>query len=284
MKHYSHENELRDPWNYISREFLEELLIVRGKVPSGTTLPLRRFEFRSGVVPPLVEAHAEEFDKEHRKRRETEDGVVIDIESAASPPIRMREQKTGCAVKVVSDSQEPPTTKDVLVCFSLLDLGIEVVKVFRYTIQRQDTMLDGEILVDNVGRLRELVRMPIALFSVDYLERAFGCDDRWQNYKLGLEPSIIVPKAPDRNEIMVFPWDPKVRIDIVKGIRKGSAWQQERYLTWYEMFGEHFVDDSGNGPDEEGRLPRDVRPSRLFVPGTAKILNLYFSLKRSLRT
>ena len=165
-------------------------------------------------------------------------------------------------------------TDNVLVCFSLLDLGIEVVKVFEYDMPRPETMLDGEIqetLNPKSGKLeRELVRMPIALMSLDYLRRTFGKRSRWQTYTAGPQPSIEIPAeaVPGKDDIELFTYDVRRRMEIFRS-GQGSPFEQERFRGWYDTFRENFLDDKGE--------PSCSKPSRLFVPGTAKILNLYFA-------
>ncbi|MBI4659163.1 MAG: hypothetical protein HY735_10000 [Verrucomicrobia bacterium] len=283
-------NELCDPWYCLSREFLEEMLIVRGRPTSKAkaTLTVRKFEFRPGVLPPQVKAHVDKFGAEHRSLREKEDKFKIAI--GRTPPVDVElisMSKRRCTLKVRSDSNEVPEREDVLVCFSLLDLGIEVVKVVEYQLGRTDTMLDGEILISNEGNgFRELVRMPIALISLEYLEEIFGKGNSWEKYTLLSPPSVVARRPPTRDEILVYPWDVNFRMDIAMGRKQRPEDRRKRFVDWFEKFGHHFVDESGKGPiddenkpDDYGKLPNGVIPSRLFTPATAKILNLYFNFR-----
>ncbi|MEK6258362.1 MAG: AAA family ATPase [Planctomycetota bacterium] len=268
------ENDMKDPWNYIAREFIEESLIVDGPPSQGSTLGLRKFEFKLADVSIPV-AHANDFDDEHIQHRSKEDKLHIREDIANK--IEVSIVKTKCAVKVRSaqGAGHLPERKDVLVCLSLLDLGIEVVRVVEYEIEPNDYMLDGEILVNNSG-VNELVRMPIALISYDYLKRTFGGDDDWQSYTRGFQPSIEVPQAPspEKGEIMLFTWDVKRRMAVVNG-EWGDDWHRKRFVDWFDKFGKHFVDGNGN--------PSCENSSPLFVPATAKILNLYFRAYRNQR-
>ena len=56
----------------------------------------------------------------------------------------------------------------------------------------------------------------------------------------------------------------------------GNESQRNRFLDWYDKFGEHFIKDRERA--EDAWNISDANPSRLFVPATAKILNLYFSM------
>lgn len=274
------EGELKAPWRYIFREFLEESLVFTGTPSEEATLSRRRFKFQ--VEDSVAKAVAEEFDREHREHRKEKDKIDI-IDTEAENDIKVDFEGTNCTLYVKSETDsEPIPTHDVLVCFSLLDLGIEVVKIARYRLKKDDYMLDGEIRVkDNpeTGQPeKELVRMPIALISCDYLKRTFRDPKKWQSYKytLGPQPSIEVPKGPrydrslEKTEIVIFDWDVKRHMQIVNG-ESGTMWEKTRYLNWYDQWHRNFFDTKGRFSE--------ANPSRLFVPGTAKILNLYFTAK-----
>ena len=122
--------------------------------------------------------------------------------------------------------------------------------------------------------------MPIALLSLDYLRKTFGGNQDWHCYTFGPQPSIKVAKAPDpkHEEIKLFDRDVKRRMEAIEG-RWGTKLQREqrdRFLLWYDKFGQHFFKNRQH-PDDKWQVST-ANPSRLFVPGTAKILNLYFSL------
>ena len=163
--------------------------------------------------------------------------------------------------------QDPdPPEPDLLVCFSLRDLGIEVVRVCSYDLQDDDYLFDGEIYRD-----KYLVRMPMALFSSRYLAQTFTDDDKWYHYAtpFGEPPSIEVRETPNPEDVFLFPWDIEQRMKIISGERAAEDHERERFWEWLAMFGPHFID--GNGQ------PSLASPSSLFVPGTAKVLNLYFT-------
>ena len=180
-----------------------------------------------------------------------------------------------CTVKVISTGHPDPTiTSGVLVCFSLLDLGIEIVQVVNYEMDPKNYMLDGEI--QNVeDEASQLVKMPIALVACDYLGTIFGDRNADLEYTDGRQPSIQMRQFHPRedkdkkiSEIIIFPWDVEQRLMATK--RKiGTAWQQKRFSKWDKLFHENFFTRNG--------VPSCGNASILFVPGTAKILNLYFS-------
>jgi len=175
----------------------------------------------------------------------------------------------GFELVVKRDGQVMTTTKDVLVCFSLLDLGIEVVKVKEYEIKQSDYMLDGETQPGSEPGSRELVRMPMVLMSEAYLRKTFSRADNWPNYTDGVMPSVTVEKPPDeqKREIILFKYDVARRIEL---LRTGEAtdWEKRRIQGWLDEFASNFLDCG---------VPSIANPSRRFVPATAKLLNLFFS-------
>lgn len=112
----------------------------------------------------------------------------------------------------------------------------------------------------------------MALFSTRYLARTFTDDDNWYHYAtpFGEPPSIEVREPPDpRDDVILFPWDIEQRMKIVSGEREAEDHERERFWEWFAMFGPYFLDGNGR--------PSLANPSCLFVPGTAKILNMYFT-------
>jgi class 3 adenylate cyclase len=268
-KRYSIDHELNSPWEYILREFLEESLVVADTPRRGARLPVRRFRFpdASAVAVGL----SRDFDELHRTLRTQEDG--FEIVPSAEHAIDVRRWRTDCTLFVEHGAGTATHTEDVLICFSVLDLGIEVIRVVEYEIAPTDTMLDGEIQaidVRHTGRPQnELVRMPIALLSLDYLREMLHGEEPWQTYTLGPQPSLVVSRAPDpeRDEIRLFEWDVERRMSILSN-PAASHTQATRFLDWYDKFGPNFVDAAGR--------PSAARASRLFVPSTGKALNLLF--------
>ncbi len=265
-----HDLELTDPRRYIVREFVEESLILSHDPNERKQLELKRFSLADDVTV------GRDHDEEHRNHRRDRDHLRI-LESGQER-IVTDDAKTRFRVRVESEKGLSVTTHNVLVCFSLLDLGIEVVKIYEYDMPAPETMLDGEIQEktdpESGKTHRELVRMPIALMSLGYLRRTFGDRQDWQSYTAGPQPSIEIPAdaVPAQDEIELFTWDVKRRMEIVRN-REGAPFMQERFLGWYDTFRDNFFDEDEN--------VSCAKPSRLFVPGTAKILNLYFKTVRT---
>ena len=257
--------EHRCPWDLISREFLEESIVLDHD-PANRSEPgaFRRFK---GPLPwpgPSVDRW-----RRHVRLRRERDGLASDLNGS---PIQLEPvgPERPATLKIVSSppgGEPPDEVSDVLVCFSLLDLGIEVVEVARYELNENDYLLDGEI--DQEGCL---VRMPMALFSLPYLAETFSRDENWYRYvnpfHEGEPPSIRVARAPKEDEVVFFPWDVEQRLKIIAG-EMGSDHERTRFTDWRARFRTNFLDRHGR--------PSLARPSRLFVPATAKVLNLYFS-------
>jgi len=144
------------------REFLEETLVLDrdpGQNPHGLWRPF----YLDFFGDPRGETLARRFNDTHLHLRRDADGLVIQ-ESPETIDLHLV-GRTGMHVEVYPGRR----LSNVIVAISLLDLGIEVVKVLEYDLKSEDCLVDGEILeVD--GNL-ELVRMPFALLSLEYLER-----------------------------------------------------------------------------------------------------------------
>jgi fructose-1,6-bisphosphatase/inositol monophosphatase family enzyme len=272
--------EWEHPLQFGLREFLEETLIVRGNPelePTGE-LHYRPILNVHGVLPdnwPEPAPHSV-YEEKHcllRKEegldlsRDDEGGLRCTLSPGnATVVLRTREDPTG----------KRHTTKDVLVCFSLLDLGVEIVAIVEYTLEPTDYMLDGEIRIayGHPDEGDELVRQPIALFSYSYLQEIFGTESAdWHHFTPGTAPSIVVKRPPRTDEVRLFGWDIEKRMEVVRGdAQNPTEWQRERFLDWYDRFGANFVDDSGK--------PTATHLPQLFVPATAKILHQYFNLPK----
>jgi hypothetical protein len=270
-KSFSVQQELTGPWNLALREFLEETLILDAEPKERIKVSRRTFGIRPCDAPPAI-THAARFGKEHIKRRVHDDKLDINAVGGREIPLLVRQ--ANCDL-IVGSPAGRHTTTGVLVCFSLLDLGIEVVRVVEYAIDPGDYMLDGEVLKYPKG---ELVRMPMALISSKYLKEVFSQPLFRNQYTPGLLPSFRVNSAPQdvitasricdslgsQTEMIFFDWDVEQRMRLLKS-RTARNWQ-ERMEDWYDKFGRDFVTDEGTA--------RCVNPPRLFVPATAKILNL----------
>jgi hypothetical protein len=257
--------EHRYPWDFMSREFLEESIVLNQRPDlenPDKALAFRAFTADFPLPGPTVERWRSYADfRRHCDNLASHfEGLPIHLNA-----VRLKPQMT---LKVLSLplGSEPSKDSNVLVCFSLRDLGIEVVRVFKYDLQDSDYLLDGEIDHENC-----LVRMPMALFSHDYLAETFGHSEDWNHYvaPFGEPPSIQVRRAPTASEVVPFLWDVEQRVRIMKGEIEATAHERNRFKKWYDRFHPNFLDDDDR--------PSLANPSRLFVPGTAKILNLYFS-------
>lgn len=267
------EDEWDDPLSYLRREFLEETLVIDDVPTPEESSVFKKFEVHPKefvrLQPPGWRDRVRRFAEEQAVQREKEDKFTIKWDTPI--PLKIRPGEGNARVQIFSSSRKRwlPPTDDVLVAFSLLDLGIEVIQVYKYSLEPNDYMLDGEILQDKADR-KELVRMPIALISCSYLAEIFGQNEGWYHYTFGPEPSIEVQRPPTADEVRLFDWDVRRRMEILRHPKHSIGSQHRRFLDWYDKFGKDFV-------DREGRPSRNRLPG-LFVPGTAKILNQYFSM------
>ena len=262
------ENELISPSRFIYREFIEETLIIKGKVKAGIINSL-------GINLPIGTTLEDEprriqFQADHLSLRYIFDGLDItesqnNINTSLIPSNMLIDINSSSCSTIFKD-------QDVLVCFSLLDLGIEVVKLLAYNLPDECEILDGEILETFDGqneKKQELTRMPVALISCECLYDLFSGDiTEKYDYTIGTNPSIEIDKIIPSEHIHIFEWDVMNRLEIAKGKKSGVGIEKKRYTDWFDKFGINFINN-------KNQLSKD-NPSRLFTPGTAKILNLLF--------
>ncbi|MBD3345437.1 MAG: hypothetical protein GF401_10285 [Chitinivibrionales bacterium] len=262
-------HELMSPERFICREFLEETLVIQERAKPGENTAYKMI-MPYGIIQE-DEQNRRDFKAGHVELREQYDSMRIHT----FPDIRIKAQSinSGMVIKILpsSDTEDAVEQSEVLVCFNLLETGIEVVKLLKYTIGDDDEILDGEILDRYNGRerIRELTRMPVGLLSCEFLNQMFskGCDHC--RYTPGIQPSVEIPDSIPSEHIHLFEWDVKKRFAVVHGDEKGEGSEKERYREWYDKFGENFFDSSCK--------ISTANPSRLFTPATAKILHLFFS-------
>jgi uncharacterized membrane protein len=264
------DDELNNPVSIIGREFLEETLVLE-KAFEDNVYSYNQKTFRiSGAAMDANEQQAMQLNAKHVACRRNTDNIAITHSSKI-----IKAQPVNSSMKlVVEDAQGRAHTSDnVLVCINLLELGIEVVKVMEYELADNDYLLDGEILEIHRGNgiiETELTRMPVALVSYDFLNQKFGpAGASGLRYTLGSQPSAIIDGNIPVDDIHLFDWDVKRRIEIMLGSDKKQADERRRYLDWYDKFGSCFVDDKGN--------PTMGRAPGLFTPTTVKILKLFFN-------
>jgi hypothetical protein len=155
-------------------------------------------------------------------------------------------------------------SNNFFVAFNPFELGIEIVAPVRYTLSDGDYPLDGEILKPE-GTPPQLVRMPVALISFDYLRRNFA--DPFKPLQYDDADSIVGDEFRD-GELLVFDWDIRRRLELAANELPNDA-EGDRHRTWRKLFGSAFeAHRKGQGIDLE---------LRKFTATSAKIASYYFS-------
>lgn len=260
-----YECELNSPLNFIEREFLEETLVLSDFPIINERRKAKYFKSISGFLNDNTLLQIQNFN-EHNELRNKYDEFSIFFDKGDY--IAPRFHPSNMEVKVKKGNNEW-NTRDVFICFNLLELGIEVVKIIEYDLTDNDYMLDGEVLEKN--NIKELVRMPIALISLDYLEREFKIDTN-DEYTVGIAPSVIALNKIKEDEVVLFDWDIKQRYNIISGRKNGIGSELERYIGWKDQFHENFKMET-NGKISTSNLPR------LFTPATIKIFKQYLNFQ-----
>ena len=262
---YSLEYELSHPWKFLVREFLEETLILDTQPVLGGKCKWSRFDFPRHTQIKIEQKQSEEFAQNHLNLRRNEDGLNI---SLSSEKIRLKIQDDAASDLEISGSQsnkDSPGIWDVLIAINPIELGIEIIKIFEYTLPSQYCILDGE--VDLISHHLQMVRMPIALISLEYLYNIFGASDYQLKFDdKDVQPSVIA-KPFEQEDIRVFPWDFEQRVRVWGG-SSGNNWEKKQYAEWQKYFEKAFIDGlNGN----KSKFPS------LFTPATAKAMNLFFN-------
>lgn len=263
-----HEDEMTDPMKFIMREFIEETLVCR----TGNAGQMIQRPF-AGPGPLLSDPRAlenaikraNEFSAKHRRLRFECDGLVF--QSAPGAPVLYDPLPTKTDIDI--DGCQP--MRSVLICINVAELGIEVIKVLTYELDDNDFLLDGEIFEPAEKSQVELVRMPVALISEDYLRDAFAGKDTFV-YDSPFEaklPSIKGPPIPP-SEIVIFPHDVRRRVECTKAPPgQATDWERNQYTLWKERFGKNFLDQS--------EAPTNTNASVLFTPSSVKAVVYYFA-------
>jgi len=262
-------NEYNSPWELIVREFLEETFILDTTPELGGSPRFKRFYFDILDVERQSKL-VNKFAADHIKLRQNEDmlRIINDKHNIDfNLDINVQTIPTNTRIDIINPNEINRPLTGILVSFNLLELGIEVVKVFKYNLNEHDYLLDGEIL-EHPNGIKELVRMPCALISYEYLQKNFGKSDFTLQYTEDEPPSINASTI-TKDDIHIFDWDIKRRWQILnEKTYKGS--EKVRFTKWSELFGKYFeMDKNYNLVNKE--------IINLFTPASAKIIQYYFT-------
>ncbi len=269
-------SELTNPWKFIAREFLEETLVLNREPAKTKDQIAKKFTFGITDIRQQREDALKFINAHIECRRKYDNLRIITTQEKLEPAnydVRTRLQATNTDL-IIRREGEDTFHDDVLVCFNLLELGIEIVKIAEYDLADTDYLLDGEILEHYDGNsklIQELVRMPFALISHSYLENTFGGDFE-PNYTMDTAQPSIIGKPIQSEDIHIFDWDVIQRVKILKGDLDPIGIEKKRYEGWYKQFKQYFLDDNDN--------PTTKNPSLLFTPASAKIVTTYFANKK----
>ena len=263
-----HEDEMTDPSKFLMREFFEETLVCR---PGNGGQTIQRPFAGPGpsVSDPLALQKAinsaNAFSAKHRDLRFERDGIVF--HNAPGAPVLYDPLPTKTDIDI--DGSQP--MRSFLICINVTELGIEVIKVLTYELDDNDFLLDGEIFEPAETNQIELVRMPVALISEDYMQNAFAGKDKFvYDSPFDAElPSIKGPPIPS-SEIVIFPHDVRRRVQCANAPpEQATDWERNRYTLWKERFGKNFLDQS--------EAPTNTNASALFTPSSVKAVVYYFA-------
>ncbi|MEW6159578.1 MAG: adenylate/guanylate cyclase domain-containing protein [Verrucomicrobiota bacterium] len=272
----SYDREHDYPIHYIQREFIEETVVVNKpdeeKMLQGPEQLLAAATFFLANQEPAD--CARQYIDTYRKLRKRYDGLNMRDGELKEPTIN----RSPVSVTVIGrDGIALGPMSDVRLCFTLLDMGIEVVQVVKYSLLPNEVFMDGEMAVttsENIDNWN-LIRMPMALLSTDYLKRAFGDRKMQFAYSDEPEPSMLVDSPVysndlNKTDIHLYQWDLRRR----KRAQTLSNREEDAFLAdqvrrnrWLRWVGSFY----------QGEKIRTDRIPDYFVPGAAKLFNQYFS-------
>jgi hypothetical protein len=286
------EAELNRPVSFGLREFVEETIVLPRPPQAGVEIEAKSFPYIMTDDGAEIDRALESVNR-HLAIRSREDGLTLPGFPPGDVPVERAIDTnlvpTGTRLYIRDEDGEVEIS-NVLVCFNLLELGIEVVSVARFELEDDDYLLDGEMITP-VGGAVELVRMPIAMISHAYLEAAFGgqhtgleygnpplaiydaAADVWKQVRAS-RPSVKPHRPPILGEIAVFGWDVARRMKLGAGRSLDDhRWKTDpmrtRHRKWCKSFARYFETDEAVG------TPHEVFP--FFTAVSAKTMTYYFS-------
>ncbi len=251
------EEEYNRPSAFIAREFEEELLVFETEPDRSK----RKNKILPISLPYSNDESSERFCEKHIQLRQRYDGLNIEQDYEKSISCEFVNTKMDLGIINPSGKNIRPIS-NVLVCFNLLELGIEVIQVVKFSLEDHNVLLDGEILASDE---EELVRMPLGLISCDFLEKKFKGDISQLAYTSGSNPSIEIDEAIPASEMVLFNYDLKERLKVInKGKASIGPLEEARYVASFEKY------------FDRNTCTIKEACTRYFTPSAAKALNLMF--------
>lgn len=273
-------DDMSDPASWGRRELLEELIVLAGSPSHQKPIALRPL-LLPGRTPQRALGDAIQACLPALTLRARHDQLPV-VPCGASP--LAQHAWLGQAVPcdslpassdlLVRSDDEARWSRNLLVAPVPLELGIDVVELLGFTLDDEDSILDGEVLERSDGSL-ELVRMPVAMMRVSAILRLFGPQAP------ALEPTRELPRSKRcaglrPEDLHVFPWDVRRRRSLALGSRIGELdidpRERVRHRSWHDRLGGHFLDAAGR--------PSSQHPSTLFVGATARLLAIWAHQER----
>jgi TIR domain len=259
-------HELTLPWSLIWREFLEEFLVLSSPPETESRQPiLCKLPHVTDTVHIRVALdEALQFSEKHRELRRKTDGLrlVSDTEN-----LLIFDRMLTHVELIILSEFGISKCQNVLLAVNPLELGIEVVSVVVCQLNDDDYLLDGEIFAPAGGE-PQLVRMPTALISHDYLRKTFFDKTNPLNYTSGIQPSVQADTIPSR-DVVLFRWDVERRQDVLDDPAMGMSWEREHDNLWRQNFAESFR-------AHDDQAPFSTLPA-IFTASSAKLASYYFA-------
>ncbi len=276
------EDEVNTPSFTARREFMEEFLIAEQDPHDNNSFI---------CIPLMPESHGKEdnwkalgeargFQIEHIKLRNQLDAPRKFEWGTDNKSVIFKEEKKGLPnIKIVDRKTGMIKNEEGMLCLPDADtLGIETVRIVRFTLSKNQFLLDGELSPSK----KSLVAAPIGLFKESYLQRIFlkGCIKRicsplqlytWRRFdtKQQGDPRqrpYQATELPGTDEFKLFDWDVRFRKGLIDA--KADNVPNKVALAWFKNFKKYFFNSSEHVIQDN--------PCPYFTPATKHALSALF--------
>ncbi|MBU0995919.1 MAG: hypothetical protein KJ737_25775 [Proteobacteria bacterium] len=186
-RHYTLDSELNAPISCIIREYFEETIVASKSELLNGRLDTKKFNLN--LIPSDDRLRISEESIQKNKTLRLKYDSLKNCNSGTAFINKIKYIHTDTDIEIIAPEGTHPLTENVLVSFSLMELGIEVVKVITFELGDDDFILDGEI-VEEVAGQPELGRTPVAMIPLKELAKHFGDQYDPNRYKT---PEHLIP-------------------------------------------------------------------------------------------
>jgi len=169
-------SETQEEWlntSWLSaRELAEELIVLNRKPkPGGVLQYCFMDDYEGSPLNPLLGTPGGtcQFMEAHNQLRLAHDGVTIDM-AGAKPERKVKRVTTDFKVEVKDVNGKEEVHGNFLFSLNPLECGIETIRLCTFKLENEDWLVDGEISPSTWNKRPYLLRRPVMLLSVTFLQ------------------------------------------------------------------------------------------------------------------